>query len=236
MAYTKVTPELEKKVIKQYLKSDEAHKNCKLLEISTRTYYLVLKKNKVFKENNPLDMVGKKFNRVKVLKFLPKQTKIKRMRMYRCLCDCGKNFNTRGLPLIYGTTKSCGCWFKEFAGQHTVTHGLTRVGHVSPIATMFINAKRRAKVKGIPFTITISDIILPKYCPVFPWIKIKRGLTGPIHTSPSLDRVIPELGYIPGNVFVISHKANTIKSFGTLKEHLAIAEYIKKNSKNNVPS
>lgn len=234
MAYTKTTPRLEKQIIDQYLKSNKAHQNCKLFGISTNLYYSVLKRNGIFKENSPLEIVGKKFNRLTVLKYLQKQTKIKGERTYEFLCDCGKKCNIRGKNVTSGITKSCGCYFKEFAGQHAVTHGLSRIGKISPIFKMFRQAKRRARINKIPFTILISDIILPEHCPVFPWIKLKKGTTGPIFTSPSLDRIVPELGYTPNNVKVISHKANTIKSFGTKEEHLAIANYIDKYSKNAI--
>lgn len=36
--------------------------------------------------------------------------------------------------------------------------------------------------------------------------------------SPTLDKIIPALGYVPGNVWVISHRANTIKSDASLEE------------------
>ena len=36
--------------------------------------------------------------------------------------------------------------------------------------------------------------------------------------SPSLDQIVPGLGYVKGNVQVISHRANTLKSDGTLEE------------------
>lgn len=42
----------------------------------------------------------------------------------------------------------------------------------------------------------------------------------------TLDRLIPEKGYVPGNVFVISDRANRLKNNATLDEILAIAKYI----------
>ena len=36
--------------------------------------------------------------------------------------------------------------------------------------------------------------------------------------SPSLDRINPNLGYIKGNVWVISYRANMIKNNATLEE------------------
>jgi hypothetical protein len=41
--------------------------------------------------------------------------------------------------------------------------------------------------------------------------------------SPSIDRIDPRLGYLPGNVWIICNRANRIKSDGTAREHLVIA-------------
>lgn len=73
-------------------------------------------------------------------------------------------------------------------------------------------AKQRAKVSGIPFRITEKDIRIPKRCPAL-GIPLKHG-TGRrrLDGSPTLDRVNPKLGYVPGNVVVVSYLANTIKS------------------------
>ena len=45
-------------------------------------------------------------------------------------------------------------------------------------------------------------------------------------SSPSLDRVVPSLGYIPSNVAVISHLANRIKNTGTAEQHRRIADWM----------
>ena len=44
---------------------------------------------------------------------------------------------------------------------------------------------------------------------------------------PSLDRFNSGLGYIPGNVFVISYRANTLKNNGTLDEFKKIIRYMR---------
>ena len=36
--------------------------------------------------------------------------------------------------------------------------------------------------------------------------------------SPSLDRIIPEKGYVKGNIIVVSLKANTMKNNATIEE------------------
>lgn len=93
---------------------------------------------------------------------------------------------------------------------------------------MWAAARRRAAKKGVPFTITPSDITLPEYCPVLGLkLDYSVGTKGrkASHNSPNLDRRLPELGYVPGNVLVISKKANTIKSNATPEELLKVANY-----------
>ena len=80
------------------------------------------------------------------------------------------------------------------------------------------SAKRRALSQGIPFDIDYTDISIPEYCPLL-GIKLNKHVgEGKLHDdSPSLDKIIPELGYIRGNVWVISSKANRIKSNATIE-------------------
>ena len=46
--------------------------------------------------------------------------------------------------------------------------------------------------------------------------------------SPSVDRIDSTLGYVRGNIAIVSHRLNTIKSFGTASEHRMVAEYLEK--------
>jgi hypothetical protein len=79
-------------------------------------------------------------------------------------------------------------------------------------------AKRRSKKYNLPFNIDISDIIIPEFCPVLE-IKLERNYGGSANdNSPSLDKIIPYLGYVKGNIRVISHKANTMKNNATEEE------------------
>ncbi len=76
-------------------------------------------------------------------------------------------------------------------------------------------AKKRAKELGLPFELTEEYVktLVPDdmMCPVIriPLIVSKGHIA---NGSMTLDRLIPELGYVCGNVFVISHLANTIKN------------------------
>lgn len=90
---------------------------------------------------------------------------------------------------------------------------------------IFNSATARAKKKKIPINITIDDIIVPDLCPVL-GIKLERAVGKAKPNSPSLDRMIPELGYVKGNIMVISHKANTIKNNSTIEEVESVLKYM----------
>jgi hypothetical protein len=47
----------------------------------------------------------------------------------------------------------------------------------------------------------------------------------------TVDKIDPNLGYVQGNVQWVSNKANIIKSFGSLKDHELIVDYIKRHTK-----
>jgi len=93
------------------------------------------------------------------------------------------------------------------------------------IGVLLANARKRAKVFGIPFSIGRDDIKIPKFCPIF-GVELIWGDGQPKFNSPSLDRIDPLRGYVQGNVSVISWRANTIKNNGTAEEHRLISEYI----------
>lgn len=109
----------------------------------------------------------------------------------------------------------------ECCAAYFVEHRRSR-----PVERLFASAKFRAKRDGIRFTIKVSDVELPTHCPIF-GIKID-SYAGGRFSAPSLDRVIPKLGYIPGNVQIISWRANVIKNDGSAEEHDAVARYIRK--------
>ena len=94
-----------------------------------------------------------------------------------------------------------------------------------PARNLWKNAKHRASKLGIPFDITPEDIEVPKTCPAL-GCEIESGSFSERHTAPSLDRIVPELGYVKGNVCVISHRANAIKRDATAEELRRIADYI----------
>lgn len=95
---------------------------------------------------------------------------------------------------------------------------------------LFLRAKMRARQFGLPFTITEQHIVIPDVCPIL-GIPLRIG-DGRTHAgSPSVDRIIPALGYTPGNTWVISHRANQLKNDGTAEEHEKIAAAIRERTR-----
>lgn len=71
-------------------------------------------------------------------------------------------------------------------------------------------ARIRAKRLNVPFSLELSDIKIPEFCPVL-GISLIIGGKMRIPNRPTLDRHIPELGYVAGNVSVICWLANKTK-------------------------
>lgn len=98
------------------------------------------------------------------------------------------------------------------------------------------SAKTRAKEDNLPFDLT-AEFLKKLYdqnngiCPV---LKIPITDNNPL----SIDRIIPELGYIQSNVRLISWRANTLRNNATLSELrliLADAEQLYKEANTTLP-
>jgi hypothetical protein len=97
----------------------------------------------------------------------------------------------------------------------------------SPEKVMLCQSRKRAKSKGLEFDIDESDIKIPDLCPVLD-IPIFKGKSLQCPNSPSLDRIDSRLGYVKGNVVVISWKANNIKGDSTLAEIDSVIRWMEK--------
>lgn len=101
---------------------------------------------------------------------------------------------------------------------------------VNPARALYNAAKARAKKYGIVFSLDFADVVMPDRCPVLGIAfgqNTGRGM-GAFADSPSLDRIIPNLGYVPGNVQVVSRLANTMKSNATPEQLLAFSEWVRR--------
>lgn len=82
-------------------------------------------------------------------------------------------------------------------------------------------SRKGAKQRGLEHTISVDDLRpLPTHCPVLGIELSYDGGDG--SNNASIDRVDSRKGYIPGNVRIISWRANMLRSNGTLNEHRLI--------------
>ena len=86
-------------------------------------------------------------------------------------------------------------------------------------------ARSRSRKLGMVFDIELDDVEMRDNCPVF-GPPLDWGHTRCRSDSPSLDKVIPELGYVKGNVYIISHKANRLKNNATKEELQSIVDWL----------
>lgn len=106
----------------------------------------------------------------------------------------------------------------------------TKTGHAKYILK---GCKKRAKELGITFYLVFGDICssIPDVCPVFgvelTWGK-RNGKSGDF--SPSLDKIIPEKGYVVGNVMWVSHLANRMKNNASQEQLKTFANWILANA------
>jgi len=105
---------------------------------------------------------------------------------------------------------------EERRAWHAAARNNTLVGLAQ---TMLDSAKKRARRENVPCTITYDEIITmlkPGICSLsgIAWRR-HQGNKGPGPYSPTLDRIVGDLGYVVGNVRLILCSLNTIKRDGT---------------------
>lgn len=111
--------------------------------------------------------------------------------------------------------------------KEAIQQGLKEKYILQPERRLLTFARKRAKDKGLPFDLSVGDITIPAVCPVlgiplFP----NEQTVGP--NSPTIDRIVGELGYVRGNVVVVSFRANTIKNDATLDDLRRIIAFYEK--------
>ena len=89
------------------------------------------------------------------------------------------------------------------------------------LQNMLWESRKRCKKTGREHTLTIDDLyaLYTDTCPIsgvdLLW---ERGHGKPKDNSPSLDRIDPNKGYTPDNVWLISYRMNRIKNDATKEE------------------
>lgn len=115
---------------------------------------------------------------------------------------------------------------KRYAEHFQELHGISvsrKHRQANRISYLVARAKRRAKENDLPFDLAVADLELPSHCPI---LGIALDYVNVADDNPSLDRVRNELGYVKGNVRVISRRANVLKSRCDADTFRRIADYI----------
>lgn len=162
-----------------------------------------------------------------------KCTKCKNYKKYECFRNAlpgkGDKFNLRShcreceaesSRISSATKRRYDDAYKE---KNKLQRRVDRLQH--PERKLLSDSKYRAKEKGLEFNLTIDDIIIPKFCPIF---GIELQIAEKIHKdfSPSLDRIDNSKGYVKGNVQIISLKANRVKNNASLEELKKLVNYL----------
>jgi hypothetical protein len=173
-----------------------------------------------------IDLIGKKFNRLVVIKCAG-FTRSNSMYRWLCQCDCGKKIIVRGAHLKNGNTKSCGCLKEEKAQEYDRTDGvlLRRLFRL-----YLINANRRK----ISFNLSYKDfkkIVYSKchYCKIIPSKKYTRKDRNYIKyiLYNGVDRKDNIIGYTKKNSVPCCEICNRAKSTLPYKDFLTYINRIK---------
>lgn len=129
-----------------------------------------------------------------------------------------KNCKKCGVELIVGNNwYECRAKKSTFICSSCLNNSVKEWRRSNPKRALIQRSKNRAKTEGLPFEITEGDFEIPEVCPVL-GIPIFQGTGVYTDNSPSLDKFDPKLGYVVGNIAVISMKANRIKNSSTIEE------------------
>ncbi|MGH7617603.1 MAG: hypothetical protein ACREPM_10275, partial [Gemmatimonadaceae bacterium] len=107
-----------------------------------------------------------------------------------------------------------------------------RLERGTPALRLLNLARERARLKGVEFALTVADIaaVWPKdgRCPAL-GICMTQGHRKSHDASPTLDRLNPSWGYVPGNIAVICYAANRAKGAMRAEQLERIAAWMRVN-------
>jgi hypothetical protein len=160
-----------------------------------------------------MDLAGQRFGKWLVIRRArPSRAGVPR---WRCRCQCGTEIAVAQPSLRSGASTGC-------LACRPMKHGLARTREYR----LWMNAKMRAKREGLSFDLRPEDITVPAVCPLL-GTPIAFSHKRFFATNPSLDRIIPQKGYVRDNVWVISWRANAIKNDASIEELEAIVQNLR---------
>lgn len=153
------------------------------------------------------------------------------MSFYMCAADeeCPKRvFHIRAYCVKHRRQADKAISRRRYLGRHgeATRIWLREQKLTKPEKFLWAAARYRCNQSGVKFSIKLEDVTIPSYCPYLkiklvwaPGTRYKRA-----EDAPTLDRIDTTKGYVPGNVEVISWRANRVKSNLTLPEMRLMAQ------------
>ena len=119
--------------------------------------------------------------------------------------------------------------FPEIRIRVNKNSGKSRGARVStPEQKLLLRAKANSKNRKLDFNLELNDIIIPKYCPYL-GVELLTGYKDSKHQHYATnDRIDSKMGYVKGNLQIISKLANTMKSNATEDQLIKFAQNILK--------
>lgn len=105
---------------------------------------------------------------------------------------------------------------------------------VDPAPTMFRSTRYRAGKLQIPFALTLEDVRglyaegQCECCGSFVGAENREVMGLPATYAATLDRVVPSLGYVPGNIALLCWACNRAKGNSTLNQLEQLAAWLRK--------
>jgi hypothetical protein len=93
------------------------------------------------------------------------------------------------------------------------------------LAWAFRTITSKCRIQNIPFNLEFQDFLpIPTTCPA---LGTPMNYDNGRDSQPTFDRLKPELGYVKGNVVLISHRANRMKGDATWTELESLTNWVK---------
>ena len=99
--------------------------------------------------------------------------------------------------------------------------------HRNPYKTVFQNAKARVLREGGAWEIDFDTFDFPEYCPYLGYkLDYSYGKGKIQHNSPSFDQINAGMGYVDGNVRIVSNRANSMKNDAEVEDQVKMAKAV----------
>lgn len=148
-----------------------------------------------------IDMVGMRFGKLVVTERSIENSKQGKP-LWKCKCDCGNTVIVPRKRLIEGSTKSCGCYRREFSSYQHKTHGMSKNGNKhTRLYRIWVGIKDRCCNKNSKYWskyggkgITICKEWENDYMAFYNW-SMNNGYAEDL----TIDRIENASGYFPNN-------------------------------------